>query len=108
MPAGHKPPGGFMIPRNPGVMLLWHTRRLERFGDGRGGQLFNIGEALGWEWWAEGRAATRAEVLESIHSGMPILRAKCDEESTKTRRRDAHAALDAALAQVTDFLPEAA
>jgi hypothetical protein len=27
------------------------------------------------EWYREGRAATRAEILESIDSGMPILRA---------------------------------
>ncbi len=70
---------GVMIERNPGVTLLWYSRhhRLHnvkgRAGAGDG-VLFQLGRPFRVEWYKEGRAATRAEVLESIESGLPILR----------------------------------
>jgi hypothetical protein len=68
-----KPPPGIMIERNPGVTLIWHCRhyRAERSHEG---WLFRIGTPHRLEWFAEGRAATRAEVMASIESGEPILR----------------------------------
>jgi hypothetical protein len=67
---------GIAIERNPGVTLLWFTRRKGwKTEVHNGGYLFRFTcEPLKVEWYREGRAATRAEILESIDSGMPILR----------------------------------
>jgi hypothetical protein len=68
---------GFGIQRNPGVAMLWITRSYEIFrvpGSGNG-TLITMGEPERVEWWREGRAATRAEVQESIDTGLPNLEA---------------------------------
>lgn len=66
---------GQMIDRNPGVALVWTTLpgRWRPFSDGEGGVLFHIGEPTGISWFAEGRTATRDEILTSIHTGLPEL-----------------------------------
>jgi hypothetical protein len=76
MPAGAKNPAGEMIRRNPGVALVWVAgyKSWSAFSDGNGGTLFNVGEPKRVRWYARGREATRAEVMESIDSGLPILR----------------------------------
>lgn len=66
---------GNMIKRNPGVMALWTTKFWAMFNDGRGGVLFNFQDPVHVSWWREGRRATTAEVLESIESGLPNLKA---------------------------------
>lgn len=78
--AGKKPSPGIMVERNPGVTLLWYTRRHEiistpgKPGVANPGILFRLGKPFLTEWYAHGRPATRAEVLESIESALPILR----------------------------------
>jgi hypothetical protein len=72
-------PAGVMIARNPGVTLLWYTRSRRildvRNRPGAGdGILFQIGRPFKTEWYCRGREATRAEVMESIESGLPLLR----------------------------------
>lgn len=67
-------PAGEMITRNPGVALVWASMRWKPVSDGRGGVLFDIGEPVSVRWFAEGRPATRDEVLASIESGLPLLR----------------------------------
>jgi hypothetical protein len=64
---------GISLSRNPGVVMLWHTRTYDVFPDGKGGRLLHMGEPERVEWYAEGRAATRAEVMASIESGLPAL-----------------------------------
>jgi hypothetical protein len=81
LPPDADKPAGIMIMRNPGVTLVWVAKynqpSTER--DPAGGILFNIGQVpLFVEWYAEGRAATRAEVLASIESGLPALREPCE------------------------------
>lgn len=62
------------IPRNPGVVLLWTTDAY-RVITGQGGEpLFRIGAPSKLEYFAEGRQATREEIVESIESGLPYLR----------------------------------
>jgi hypothetical protein len=73
MPAGTSNPAGTMIRRNPGVALVWISRGWSVFSDGRGGILFDLGEPAEVLWFARGREATRAEVLASIDSGLPLL-----------------------------------
>ena len=75
VPVEAKRPAGEMIRRNPGVALVWVTgyRSWSTFDDGNGGALFNVGEPKRVMWYAHGRDASRAEVMESIDSGLPIL-----------------------------------
>jgi hypothetical protein len=73
MPA-HIEAAGIPIDRNPGVALVWTTRGYGVFEDRQKKLLFNVGEPIDLSWWCEGRPATRLEVIESIESGLPILR----------------------------------
>lgn len=72
LPEGIKEQPGVPIKRNPGVVVLWVTRFYRPF-NAPGGILFKIGEPLEVHWFKEGRAATRAECIESIDSGYPAL-----------------------------------
>jgi hypothetical protein len=68
-----------MVDRNPGVSLLWYTRRhslltVHNRPPAADGVLFQLGRPFKLEWYCRGRAATRAEILESMESGLPILR----------------------------------
>jgi hypothetical protein len=72
---------GVMIERNPGVTLLYYTRRHRVTPSPHvpdkgvhAGILFELGRPFKTEWYAHGRPATRAEVLESIESGAALLR----------------------------------
>lgn len=70
----HAPAPGLMIERNPGVTLLWQTQSYRTEKQPEGGFLFRLGSPLRTEWYAHGRKATRAEVIESIETGLPQLR----------------------------------
>jgi hypothetical protein len=72
--------GGMMIERNPGAMALWETRKYRPFKAGNG-WLIRLGEPDRVDWWAEGRQATRAEIVESIRTGFPILQAACQQDA---------------------------
>jgi hypothetical protein len=77
-----KEPNGVMLMRNPGVTLLWSTQSYALVpGNNSGAVLFKIGEPTNISWWREGRPATRAEVIESIDTGMPSLRELCVSQS---------------------------
>jgi hypothetical protein len=62
---------GIAIDRNPGVTLLWQTNEVQYDIATR---LFDVGEPVAVEWFAHGRPATRDEIMDSILSGLPILR----------------------------------
>lgn len=87
------------IPRNPGVAVVWTSRSVQRFRNEHG-WLWNIGDPSSVEWFAHGRAATRAEVMESIESGLLSLRAE-----TKSEGADAMAHLDRLYARALTYLP---
>jgi hypothetical protein len=92
---------GIMIKRNPGVTCLWTTRspgfHLVRDG---GGVLFRVLPPTAVTWWAEGRTASRAEVLASVESGLPILRGMAAEQG-----EPAQEALTLMLARAESFWP---
>jgi hypothetical protein len=71
---------GFAIVRNPGVTLIWITREYELFDDGKGSPLIQMGRPQEIEFYREGRAATRAEVLESIENGIGAVEAMARQE----------------------------
>ena len=102
MPEGAAEPAGVMIRRNPGVALVWVTgyKSWRTFADGSGGQLVNIGEPREALWFAYGREATRAEVLDSINSGLPILREMAGQDGP-----GACAELAAMHASALQFIP---
>lgn len=72
-------PAGIAIRRNPGVTLVWITSSYKVMRV-HNGLLFMIGEAVKTLWFREGREATRAEILESINSGLPILEKVAKED----------------------------
>jgi hypothetical protein len=64
---------GIAIAHNPGVILLWITKRYRVENSGRG-VLFFIGKPTATRWFKERRTATRAEVDAAIDKGLPYLR----------------------------------
>jgi hypothetical protein len=91
---------GEMIERNPGVTCLWTTRSYKLFPDGAGKMLIEIGAPESVSWWREGRTATRAEIMESISTGLPRLEACIELEKPKDRpaaRRELEASVNRAM-----------
>jgi hypothetical protein len=96
----HAPhPVGSMVERNPGVALVWTTSTFQVMRMG-GGALFRVGRPEAVQWFAEGREATRAEVLASIESGLPYLQAEADREGPEAGR-----ALELLATQAMNVLP---
>lgn len=98
-------PAGIHTERNPGAMCLWTTRTFEPFRvphhlPGSGGMLIRLGDPSAVEWWARGRAATRAEVLASISSGIPLLKAAAEAQGV-----DAVEALSGQIEDIEPLLP---
>ena len=101
MPGGTVSPAGIMLRRNPGVALVAVTGYREwREERGPDGSLFRFTGPRRALWYAEGRAATRAEVLASIDSGLPLLREVAEKDGP-----DAVAELDRMHAAALAFLP---
>lgn len=98
----HVPAAGVMIERNPGVTLVWVTgRRAWSSFPAPGGILFRIGDSpVECLWFAGGRPATRAEVLASIETGLPALRAAADPDGP-----EAMTELDQAVERAMAFIP---
>jgi hypothetical protein len=88
MPADAHNPAGDMITRNPGVTLLWVTKTYTPFRVGAdprnpeiaAGVLFRIGDPTEVTFWAKGRKATRAEVDDSVTSGLPLLEERAQRQ----------------------------
>lgn len=78
-------PAGSMIERNPGVTLLWTTRSFKAVST-NGGVMFRVGPATSIEWFAQGRAAGRAEVLHSLEDGIGHLQKLAKDESPEAER----------------------
>jgi ferredoxin len=101
-----KPSPGVMIERNPGVTLLWYTRRhlllnIRNRPGAVDGVLFQIARPFKTEWYCRGRPATREEILESIESGLPILR----EAAEKHDGPEGLAYLETQITQAYKLLP---
>lgn len=95
-------PPGLMIERNPGVALVWITRSYKTWRPDGGGILIEVGEPERVSFYAQGREATRAEIVASIESGLPILRAEAQKEGKR-----ALAALDRHVEVAYRLLPAA-
>lgn len=99
LPDDAREPDGIMIRRNPGVALVWVSRNWRIRPDL---QLWTVGDPVETRWYAEGRPATRAEVLASINTGLPILRAECERDP---RPAAALAELDRQHARALELVP---
>lgn len=66
---------GIMIDRNPGVICLWRSERGHyRPFKVNNGFLFRLqNDPIATDWYRAGQPATRAEVMESVTSGLPKL-----------------------------------
>jgi hypothetical protein len=91
-----------MIRRNPGVAALWVTRDYELFRAHDGTVMITIGDPIEVTWWAHGRKATRDEVMHSIETGLPILRAMAEKDG-----KDAVAELEQQLERGLKLVPAA-
>jgi hypothetical protein len=75
MPLQTKEAAGFMIERNPGVACVWVTKSFKIFNPKAGGKgiLMSIGDPTNILWFAEGKPATRDQIMASIDGGYPEL-----------------------------------
>ncbi len=80
LPDGTVDPAGIALRRNPGVALVWASRDWHRWMPPGGGLLYDMGTPEDVAWFAEGRAATREEVEQSITTGLPALRELAEQE----------------------------
>jgi protein-disulfide isomerase-like protein with CxxC motif len=64
------------------------------------GYLIQLANPSSVQWYAEGRKATRAEILESIETGLPLLRDMAQRQSP-----EAEAELERMLAKAMKFVP---
>lgn len=108
LPEGHQPPAGVGIMRNPGVTAVLITETWDPFSDGQGGVLIRMGRPTVVEWYAQRRAATQTEVVESIKTGLPALVEQCNKEETPAEQRAAFEELGDHLAAALLLLPPAA
>lgn len=87
LPADLVDPAGGFIKRNPGATCAWTCRDFKTEahprGDGRKSALWFMGEPTGMEWFKEGRPATRAEVMDAIVTGLPLLQDIAASEGAK-------------------------
>ena len=103
LPEEANEPDGIMLRRNPGVALVWVTVGTKR----KHGSLFDLGEPTETLWFCEGREATRAEVEESIDSGLPSLRELAEAQDAEQRWGPrAVRALEAQVARARALLPD--
>lgn len=102
LPEDHRfPEGG--VRRNPGAVCIWTTTQFKPFRAGRS-VLFELGEPASTEWYAEGRPATRAEVDESIESGLHLLREPAEAQDRQSPGRGAVAELERRIARERAWL----
>lgn len=67
---------------NPGVIAVWTTRRFTTFRNA-GSLLCRFAEPVSVQWFAEGRHATRDEVIAGFEKGLPALLALDDTQWTE-------------------------
>jgi hypothetical protein len=85
MHAGLQEPAGIGLKRNPGAVCVWVTKKYKLFRPHQGepGVLFSLGPPVEVMWFANGRRATRKEVMGSIESGYPTLQEMARQEGSE-------------------------
>jgi hypothetical protein len=93
---------GIGFTRNPGVVLIWITKSYKPFRPHMGGKgtLFSLGAPLQTLWFSEGRAATSAEIMHAIETGLPALQKLAAAEGP-----EAEAELNKQLTEAMTLVP---
>jgi hypothetical protein len=74
------------IARNPGVMVVWSTRRWTPMKSSNTiGYMYKLGYPCTIEWYSKGRLATNDEVLDSLKAGLPALLESCVDTADTAR-----------------------
>lgn len=83
LPEETKNPAGIFVERNPGCACVWVTKTFNVFRPHAGGDgiLLRLGDPTSVLWFAEGKQATREQVLASIDSGYPLLEREAREDT---------------------------
>jgi hypothetical protein len=98
MPAGVHV-AGHMIERNPGVSLMWTAESFALWRlAGHQTPLIRLGPPLELAFWANGREATREELMRSLMAGLELLRGADPEP-------EAQLAIDRDLERFLALLP---
>lgn len=108
LPEGSRNPAGVAIMRNPGVTAVLVTRKYKLFDDGDGRALVEMGPPDSVKWYAQRRAATHEEIMESVNGGLPLLWEQCGAERTDFLRRDAERELQLRIQAFMRWVPPAA
>lgn len=96
------------LQRNPGAVCVWiATKQPKAQRTPSGTIIFRLTDPHAVEWYAEGREATRAEVMTSIRTGLPHLLAQCDLERGEARQEAARTALGQMVMETMALLPAA-
>jgi hypothetical protein len=90
---------GIPLDHNPGVTLIWITRSYGIIPV-RDSWLLSLGDPEELIWRAHGRDATRQEILDAIHKGLPHLRRVAEFESPAAVR-----ALEEKIETVMKLIP---
>lgn len=102
LPDGYKGHIG-ALPGNPGAACIWITMSYKPYqvpGGGRGDWLIRVGPPLEVLWFAEGKPATRQQILDSFNERLPLLR-----EVAKSQSPAAEAALADSVNATMHLLP---
>jgi len=88
MPDGKVEAAGMPIKRNPGLCCIWVTKSYKTFKPpaGNPGLLFELGAPERVEFWCEARPAKRAEINDSVRTGLPALQKLAVEEGRGAER----------------------
>jgi hypothetical protein len=101
LPANTVEHTSYGLARNPKVALIWITKTFKPFPV-QGDYLIRVGDPLYLTWWHRGRTATRAEILDSIDTGYPLL-----FQMAETEGPEAIAHLEELKARALALLPAA-
>lgn len=88
---------GISLDHNPGATLIWITKSYKAIRDQGGGVLFAIGEPHDLLWYAEGRTATRADIIAAFDKGLPFLREVADKQDGPEGRAELEKHIAAAM-----------
>lgn len=90
---------GIMVEHNPGANLIWVTKSFRIVPDHKDGWLIEVGPPVETLWFAEGRKATRAEILAAFEKGLALQRPLAESEPGGIE------ALEADLAEAMKLIP---
>lgn len=93
------------LPGNPGAVCIWITKSFKPYqvpGGGKDDWLIRIGDPLRVLWYAEGKPATRQQILDSFERRLPALK-----EIATMEGPHAEAALSEQVEKTMELLPTA-